>query len=177
MLSTKYIFQLILVLYAIYFIGIFIPITKFGIVPRTANGLIGILTAPFLHGGIRHLASNTIPLIALLAALNTFYPKKTIPVVLFTMLASGTLVWAFGRNANHIGASGLIYGLVTFLITNGILEKKLVPLLISIAVGLLYGGLIWGVLPSVRSYISWESHLFGAVSGIVIAFLLRTAGK
>ena len=173
MISTKYILQFAALLYVVYFIGLFVPITKFGIIPRTTNGLIGVFTAPFLHVGIRHLLSNTIPLITLLIVLNTIYPTKTLAVFLFVTLAGGMLVWIFGRDANHIGASGLIYGLVAFLIVNGILEKKYIPILVSIGIGVVYGGLIWGIFPSVRSYISWEGHLFGAVSGVIIAFLLK----
>lgn len=173
MIPNKYIIQFVVLIFAIYIIGLFIPITKFGIVPRTVDGLIGIFTAPFLHRGIWHLVSNTIPLIVLLTVLSHFYPKKTLSVVLFTVLAGGMLVWIFAREANHIGASGLIYGLAAFLITNGFLEQKLVPILISIAVAFVYGGLIWGIFPSLRSHISWEGHLFGAVSGVLIAFLLK----
>jgi membrane associated rhomboid family serine protease len=173
MISTKYILQFAALLYVVYFIGLFIPITKFGIVPRTTSGLIGIFTAPFLHGGLRHLLSNTIPLITLLIVLNTIYPSKTLAVFLFVTLAGGLLVWIFGRDANHIGASGLIYGLVAFLIVYGILEKKYIPIAISIGVALVYGGLIWGIFPSVKSYISWEGHLFGAIAGVLIAFLLK----
>jgi membrane associated rhomboid family serine protease len=173
MISTKYILQFAALLYAIYFIGLFIPIIKFGIIPRTTHGLIGVFTAPFLHGGLRHLLSNTIPLITLLIVLNTIYPTKTLAVFLFVTLAGGLLVWIFGRDANHIGASGLIYGLVAFLIVNGILEKKYIPILVSIGIAVVYGGLIWGIFPSVRNYISWEGHLFGAVAGVVIAFLLK----
>ena len=173
MISTKYILQFAALLYVVYFIGLFVPITKFGIIPRTTNGLIGVFTAPFLHGGIRHLLSNTIPLITLLIVLNTIYPTKTLAVFLFVTLAGGMLVWIFGRDANHIGASGIIYGLVAFLIVNGILEKKYIPILVSIGIGVVYGGLIWGIFPSVRSYISWEGHLFGAISGVLIAFLLK----
>lgn len=173
MIPNKYIIQLVILIYATYVIGLFIPITKFGIVPRTTEGLIGIFTAPFLHQGIWHLVSNTIPLIVLLTVLNYFYPKKTMSVVLFTVLAGGMLVWIFARKANHIGASGLIYGLAAFLIVNGFLEKKFVPIIVSIAVAIVYGGLIWGIFPSLRSHISWEGHLFGAVSGVLIAFLLK----
>jgi len=173
MTFNKNIILFVILLYAIYIVGLFIPITKFGIVPRTIDGLIGIFTAPFLHRGIWHLVSNTIPLLVLLTVLNHFYPKKTMSVVLFTVLAGGMLVWIFARKANHIGASGLIYGLVAFLIANGFLERKLIPILVSIAIAFVYGGLIWGVFPSLRSYISWEGHLFGAVSGVLSAFLLK----
>ncbi len=173
MTLNKYIIQFVILLYAIYIVGLFIPITKFGIVPRTMDGLLGVFTAPFLHRGIWHLVSNTIPLFVLLNVLYHFYPKKTISVILFTVLVGGILVWLFAREANHIGASGLIYGLAAFLITNGILEREFVPILVSIAVAFVYGGLIWGIFPSLRSHISWESHLFGAVSGVLIAFLLK----
>jgi membrane associated rhomboid family serine protease len=173
MIPNKYLFQFIILMYAVYAIGLFIPITNFGIVPRTIDGLIGVFTAPFLHRGIWHLVSNTIPLIVLLTVLNHFYPKKTISVVLFIVLAGGMLVWVFARSANHIGASGLIYGLAAFLIANGVLERKFIPILVSISVAVVYGGLIWGVFPSLRTYISWEGHLFGAVSGVLIAFLLK----
>ena len=173
MIPSKYIIQLVILIYATFFIGLFIPITKFGIIPRTTGGLIGIFTAPFLHGSIWHLVSNTIPLIVLLTVLNHFYPRKTMSAVLFIVLTGGIFVWLFARKANHIGASGLIYGLAAFLIVNGFLVKKLVPILVSITVALVYGGLIWGIFPSLRSHISWEGHIFGAVSGILIAFLLR----
>ncbi|MFC2109539.1 rhomboid family intramembrane serine protease [Bacteroidota bacterium] len=173
MIPSKYILQFVIILYAIYAVDFIFPITKFGIIPRTTQGLIGIITAPFLHRGIWHLVSNTIPLIVLLSVLNHFYPKKTMSVILFTVIAGGLLVWIFARKANHIGASGLIYGLATFLVVNGFLEQKFIPILVSIAIALIYGGLIWGIFPSIRNHISWEGHLFGAIAGITIAFLLK----
>lgn len=169
----KYTIQLIVFLYVVHAVSFFIPITQFGIIPRTFNGLIGVFTSPFLHGGIWHLISNTLPLIVLLTVLNFFYPKKTLSVIIFTILVGGMLVWLFARSANHIGASGLIYGLASFLIANGILERKFIPILVSISVAVVYGGLIWGLVPSLKSHISWEGHLFGAVAGILIAFLLK----
>jgi membrane associated rhomboid family serine protease len=176
MIANKYIIQFVICIYVIFAISIFFPITKFGIIPRTSWGLIGIFTSPFLHGGIRHLVSNTVPLIVLLLILNYFYRQKALTVIVFTVIIGGLFVWVFGRNANHIGASGLIYGLAGFLITNGFVEKKLLPLLISVGVIFLYGGLIWGVFPTVYSYISWEGHLFGAIAGILIAFILKGKG-
>lgn len=173
MIPNKYIFQLIVFLYVIHGISIFIPITQFGIIPRTSNGLIGILASPFLHGGIWHLASNTLPLIVLLTVLNYFYPKKALQVMIFIILVGGIFVWLFARSANHIGASGLIYGLAGFLIANGILERKLISIMVSIGVAFLYGGLIWGLIPSLKSHISWEGHLFGAIAGVLVAFLLK----
>ncbi len=176
MIANKYIIQFVVCIYVIFAISIFIPITKFGIIPRTSWGLIGIFTSPFLHAGIRHLVSNTIPLIVLLFILNYFYHRKAFTVIVFTVIIGGFFVWVFGRSANHIGASGLIYGLAGFLITNGFVEKKLLPLIISAGVIFLYGGLIWGVFPTVYSYVSWEGHLFGTIAGILIAFILKGKG-
>lgn len=177
MIPNKHIIQLIVFMYAVYLLGLFIPITQYGIIPRSIDGLIGVFTAPFLHRGIWHLVSNTIPLFVLLSVLHYFYPKKTASVVVFTALVGGLLVWVFARKANHIGASGLIYGLAAFLITYGFLVRKLIPILVSIVIAFLYGSLIWGIFPSFRSYISWEGHLFGAVSGVLIAFLLHQKSK
>ena len=173
MISNKLIIQFIISIYIVFTVSLFFPIVNLGIVPRTSKGLIGIVTSPFLHGSFRHILSNTVPLVVLLFILNHFYPQKALSVILFTVIAGGLLVWLFGRNANHIGASGLIYGLAAFLIANGFIEQKFIPLLISVAVIVLYGGLIWGILPSLRSYISWESHLFGAVTGVLISFFLK----
>lgn len=173
MISNKLIFQFIITIYIVFTISLFFPIINLGIIPRTLKGLIGIITSPFLHGSFKHIISNTAPLIVLLFILNHFYPQKALSVILFTIIAGGLLVWLFGRNANHIGASGLIYGVAAFLIANGFIEQKFTPLLISVVVTVLYGGLIWGIFPSLQSYISWESHLFGAVTGVLISFFLK----
>ena len=176
MTPNKYILQFILLLYGVLVFDLFIPIAQFGIVPRTQKGLIGLFTAPFLHGGIRHLISNTAPLLVLLSVLHYFYPKKAVAVILFTVIFGGFLVWVFARSGNHIGASGLIYGLVAFLVVNGFLEKKGGLIMVSIAIIVLYKGLIWGIFPSVKGHVSWEGHLFGALSGILISFLLKKRG-
>lgn len=94
-------------------------------------------------------------------------------VILISVLLGGFLVWVFGRDANHIGASGLIYGLASFLILNGFVEQKFIPLLISIVIAIIYGGLFWGMFPSMRSYISWEGHMFGAIAGAIAVYLLK----
>jgi membrane associated rhomboid family serine protease len=174
MITNKLIIQFIISIYIVFTISLFFPSINLGIVPRTTKGLIGIVTSPFLHGGFRHIISNTVPLVVLLFILSYFYPQKALSIILFTVIVGGMFVWLFGRNANHIGASGLIYGVAAFLITNGFIEQKFVPLLISVGVIVLYGGLIWGILPSMRSYVSWESHLFGAIAGVASSFLLKT---
>lgn len=164
----------ILLLYFIFIVSLMLPITQFGILPRSLKGLIGIITSPFLHANFSHLVANTLPLITLLFVLYAFYPKKAFSVIIISILLGGALVWLLGRNANHIGASGLIYALVSFLIANGFSEQKIVPMLISIGIAVIYSSLFLGIFPSVHyPYISWEGHLFGAISGIVASFRLK----
>ena len=176
--NIKGICVLMLILYGILIIDLFVPfrINAFGIVPRTKIGLIGVFTSPFLHVSLQHLISNSIPLVIMLLILSVFYEKKWIPVVFIIVLIGGGLTWVFGANGNHIGASGLIYGLAGFLISNGIVEKNIKSLIITIVIGVLYGGLIFGVLPTNR-LISWEMHLFGAIGGVISSFALRNKKK
>lgn len=170
---VKQIFGFIALLYFVWLLDFIFPLSRYGIVPRTQRGLIGIVTSPLLHANLRHLISNTIPLLVLLLVLFSFYPTKATSVVIITVLLGGGLVWCFGRSAIHIGASGLIYGLVAFLVVNGFTEQKFVPLLLSVAVAVIYSGLFWGIFPSYRTYISWEAHLFGAVAGVVASLVLK----
>jgi membrane associated rhomboid family serine protease len=145
----------------------------FGVTPRTLRGLVGIPAAPFLHANLRHLLSNTIPLTVLLILL-AGSKAQSWAIVTYIVFLSGALLWLFGRPATHIGASSLIYGLMAYLLVAGIRERRIVPMIISIVVGFLYGGtLASGVLPSssVR-HISWEGHLFGAIAGGVVAYLM-----
>lgn len=171
--NIKQILGFVALLYIIWLLDFIFHLSSYGIVPRTQKGLIGIITSPFLHANIRHLISNTLPLVILLLVTFSFYPKKATAVILISVLLGGTLVWLLGRHTNHVGASGLIYGLAAFLIVNGFTEQKFIPLLISIAVVIVYGGLFWGLFPSYRSYISWEGHLFGAISGVIAVFILK----
>lgn len=131
MTQTKNIFLGIAFLYLIFILDLFFPFSQFGIIPRTQKGLIGIFTSPFLHANLKHIISNTIPLAVLLLVLYHFYPKQAFSVIIITIIVGGTLVWLLGRQANHIGASGLIYGLVAFLTVNGFIAQKFIPLLIS----------------------------------------------
>ncbi|MCA9034699.1 MAG: rhomboid family intramembrane serine protease [Planctomycetaceae bacterium] len=144
--------------------------SELGLIPRTTRGLWGILTMPFLHGSVKHLLSNTVPLVVLLMLLFSSRPHP-VRVIICLVILSGAMLWLVGRSHAHVGASGLIYALMAFLITAGLLERKIVPMAISILVGVLYGGtLIWGVLPRTDSNISWEGHLLGAVAGGVFAW-------
>lgn len=127
---------------------------------------------PFLHANFLHLLSNTIPLVVLLILLAGSRAESW-QVVLDVALLGGLLLWIFGREAVHIGASGLISGLTAFLIVAGLLEQRIVPLLIALIVGFLYGGsLILGVIPRFGSNISWDGHLCGAIAGGIVAYAL-----
>ncbi|MBD1842094.1 rhomboid family intramembrane serine protease [Cyanobacteria bacterium FACHB-63] len=139
-----------------------------GIYPRNAIGLRGILLAPFLHRDFRHLISNTIPLVVMgwfvmLRGVSEFFKVSAI-----VMLASGLGVWLLGAPGLHIGASGVIFGYFGFLLSRAYFERSALSIAMSLAVGLLYGGIIWGVLPG-QLGISWEGHLFGFLSGIFAA--------
>ena len=149
-----------------------IDLGVFGIQPRDLFGLLGILFAPLLHGGLIHLVSNTIPLLFLGAVLFFYYDNLASFVFLRCYFITNLLVWFFARSSIHIGASGLIYGLASFLIAYGLLRRDFQSLFISIIVLLLYGSIFYGVLPS-NPYISWESHLFGAMVGIWTAISFK----
>lgn len=151
--------------------------TNWGITPRSLWGLVGIPLAPFLHKDLGHIVSNTLPLCVLLL-LMAGSRTRTWQTVVEIILTSGSLLWLFGRNGNadtgqitHVGASALIYGLIAFLIVAGFREKRLVPLLVAIGVGLIYGTtLLYGILPSIGGGVSWDGHLSGALAGAAIAY-------
>jgi membrane associated rhomboid family serine protease len=171
----KYLIALVGLLYVIHFFNSILgmQLSQWGILPRTIKGLVGILFSPFLHGSWGHLFSNTIPLFVLLFLLKLQIPTKHVFIIILSIVVlGGSLVWLFGRSSVHVGASGVIYGLVSFLVVNGFKSKKFKALLIALVVVFLYGGLIWGVLPT-RYYISWEGHLFGALAGAFIAFKFK----
>ena len=146
--------------------------TQFGIYPRRVNGLVGILFAPFIHGSFAHLFANTPPIIVIGTMLLYGYPRAAKVLLPVVYLGVGVTVWLFAREAYHIGASGLAFGMLFFVFTVGALRWERRTIALSLMVFFLYGGMIWGVLPVARE-VSFESHLSGAVIGIVLAFLLR----
>ena len=157
-------------IWAIFFLDQFLPLEKTGLVPRHFSGLIGIISMPFLHGNLSHLMGNTLPLLILLSLLaGSRADSKSIVIMIIGL--GGTLLWIFGRgNSIHIGASLLVFGLASFLVVSGLLEKRILPLLISIVVTLVYGGsLLSGVLPW-QPGISWDGHLSGAIAGALVAY-------
>lgn len=161
------------VIWAVFLLSLAFPsLDSFGVVPRTLGGLVGILAMPFLHANLQHILGNTVALFVLLALL-AGSKARSWEIVVEVVLLGGLLLWIFGRPAIHIGASGLVFGLVAFLIVAGFLERRVVPLLVSLVVGFLYGGtLLWGILPRIGSHISWDGHLCGAVAGCVVAYAL-----
>jgi membrane associated rhomboid family serine protease len=143
-----------------------------GVYPRTQDGLIGVLTAPLVHGNFGHLFANTTPLFVLASGILFFYRRSAMLVFLLITLGSGAFVWVFGKEAYHIGASGLVYGCASFLVVAGFLNRNRAQIAISLLVFLFYGSMIWGILPS-EPGISWEAHLGGLLAGIGCAFLFR----
>ena len=152
-------------------------VDHYGVIPRRVGGLLGIATMPFLHANLQHLLGNTVPLAALLILLAGSRAESWEVVAMISCLG-GLLLWIFGRPAVHIGASGLISGLTAFLILSGFLEQRIVPLLIALLVGFLYGGsLVLGVLPRIGSQISWDGHLCGAIAGGLMAYTLTRGSR
>lgn len=145
---------------------------RFGINPRLAEGLAGILFAPFIHGSFAHLFANTAPIIVIGSLLLYGYPRAAKVLLATAWLGGGFAVWLFARDAYHIGASGLAFGMLFFVLVIGILRWDRRAIALSLVVFLLYGGMIWGIFPAERE-ISFESHLAGASIGAVLAFLLR----
>ncbi len=160
-------------IWAVFLLSLIFPsLDNLGIVPRTLAGLVGIPLSPFLHASWHHLFANTIPLLILLMLLAGSQARSW-QIVALVALLGGLLLWLIGPRADTIGASGLIFGLIAFMIVSGILERRIVPLLATVVVGFLYGGtLLWGILPHGDPQISWQGHLCGAVAGVGVAYAL-----
>lgn len=153
----------------------------FGLLPRTPQGIAGIFTAPFIHEDLAHLFSNSVPLVALGIIMLMFYKQIAFKVFWWIYFMTGLWVWAAGRQSidghvlYHIGASGIVYGLVCFIFFSGIFRWDLKLLRPSLLVLVFYGGMIWGVLPGQQG-VSWESHALGSLAGIITAFYFRKEG-
>jgi membrane associated rhomboid family serine protease len=145
----------------------------YGILPRSWSGLRGILLSPFLHGDIKHLYNNSIPLLFLIALLRYFYREVSLQVLIFGILVSGFGTWLIGRENYHIGASGLIYVLVSFIFFKGIQTKYYRLVALSLVIVMLYGGTIWYIFPEVDNQISWEGHLAGFITGFLFSILYK----
>lgn len=145
-----------------------------GILPRTFSGLQGVVFSPFLHGDLSHISNNSLPLFILTTALIYFYREVSLKVLVYGIFFSGIITWIIGRESYHIGASGLIYVLVSFIFFKGMMTQYYRLMALSLAVVVLYGGMIWYVFPDVDHKISWEGHLAGLLTGFVFAVKLKT---
>lgn len=147
-----------------------------GIYPGKVSSLTGIITSPFIHSGVRHLFNNTLPLFLLGTALFYFYSQVSFRVLLWIVLLTGLAVWITGRPAWHIGASGIVYGLASFLFVSGIIRRHIPLMALSLLVAFVYGEMVWGIFPGFRIDISWESHMLGAAAGVILAVWYRDEG-
>jgi len=152
-----------------------ISFTNYGVYPREQKGLIGIVTSPLIHGSYSHLFNNSIPLLILGSALFYFYKEIAFKVSVWVYLMVGVWTWIYAREAYHIGASGLLYGLFSFLLISGFLRRNKNLIALSFAVIFLYGSLVWGIFP-IDVKISFEAHLWGFVAGIILAIYYRKQG-
>ena len=153
-----------------------IDLSGFGIYPLTAKGLPGILFSPFIHADFNHLFNNSLPLFFLSVALFYFYSEVALKVFIWTFFLTGLLVWIAGREAWHIGASGLLYGIASFLFFSGIIRRYFRLIALSLLIVFLYGSMIWGLFPGIYKNVSWESHMLGFFSGVVLAVWYRKEG-
>ncbi len=152
-----------------------INLYEFGVFPREINGLRGILCAPFIHADFNHLFNNSVPILILGSLFIFFYKKISFEIFLWLFFISGIFLWGIGRPNYHIGASGMIYALATFLFVSGIIKKDTRLASISLIIAFLYGSLIWGIFPA-KENISWEGHLSGLISGLIVAIFYRHEG-
>ncbi len=149
-----------------------VNLNGYGIYPREISGLRGIVFSPFIHGSIEHLYNNSLPLGVLLASLFYFYRRIAIRVLLIGILLSGLITWLIGRPSYHIGASGVIYLLASFIFFKGILSRYYRLVALSLIVVFIYGGLLWYIFPVIDG-ISWEGHLGGFLTGLLLALTVK----
>jgi membrane associated rhomboid family serine protease len=147
-------------------------LNDFGLYPRKLIGLRGLIFSPFIHGSLDHLYNNTIPLALLLASLFYFYRDVAVKILLFGILFSGLITWGIGRPSYHIGASGVIYLLASFIFFKGIFTKHYRLVALSLVIVFIYGSLLWYIFP-MENGISWEGHLGGFLSGLGLAILIK----
>lgn len=145
---------------------------SFGVRPLEFEGLRGIVFSPFIHSNVEHLYNNSIPLFVLSMALFYFYRKISWKIIIYGILLSGFITWCIGRPANHIGASGLIYVLVSFIFFKGVFAKHYRLIALSLIIIFFYGSMIWYVFP-IKDNMSWEGHLAGLITGLVFALVFR----
>ncbi len=163
---------LVVLIWAVESVNFFLGhgLVSWGIFPRSFSGLVGIPLSPLVHGGFWHTVSNTVPLLFLGALTLAGGKKRFWKTTVGVTLLSGALVWLLARDAYHVGASGLVLGYFGAISARAVMERSLSAVAIGIGTVMAYGGLIWGVLP-LRSYVSFESHLFGLIAGVLVVWL------
>ena len=149
--------------------------TEYGVLPRKFNGLMGILFSPLIHSDVNHLLSNSLPVIILCLLIFNFYSQIAKKILIYLYFISGLWLWCIGRESFHIGASGLIYAMASFLFFSGILRKNSQLSAVALLVIFIYGGLFWGLFP-IHKNVSWEGHLTGFIAGILVSFIFRKDG-
>lgn len=162
---------LIAVIWVVFLLDL-LPSYRYGLIPRSSHGLTGIFTSPFMHGGLQHIMSNTVPLFVLTSLILFFYKRVAVQSILMIYLLTGFSVWLFARPANHIGASGVVYGMVSFVFWSGIFRRDLKSIVLALVITVMYSGYFYGILPN-QDGVSWESHLFGGIIGIFTAYFLK----
>ena len=155
--------------------GLDLDFYQLGIFPLQSKGLLGIITSPLIHSDFEHLIANTIPIFALSWGIFYFYRPLAFRIVLYCLFTTNILLWLGGREAWHIGASGLVYAFASFLFFSGLFRNYYKLIAISFVVAFLYGGLFWGIFPVLKD-VSWEGHLFGGCSGLIYALAFRNEG-
>lgn len=175
--DVKWIVLFVGMIWAVFAADRLLPLEQFGLVPRTTQGLFGIFAMPFLHGDLAHIVGNTIPLVVMLVLLAGSRANSAQIVLLIAVLA-GAALWLFGREARHIGASGLVFGLIAFHVFAGVFERRFISIVISVVVAFFYAGTLFrGILPT-QTGVSWDGHLLGAAAGTLVALgISRTLMK
>jgi membrane associated rhomboid family serine protease len=170
-------FLFIFLIWLVYWIEInyAMNFTKFGVFPRKLDGLKGVIFSPFIHSNTNHLFNNSIPLAVLFSALIYFYKDVYLKIVVFGGLLTGLLTWVIAREAFHIGASGIVYLLFSFVFFSGVIKKQYQLVAVSLIVIFLYGSMVWYMLP-IKEGISWEGHLSGFIVGLIYAIVYRHKG-
>jgi membrane associated rhomboid family serine protease len=171
-LAAKLSLGFVALLWAIPLLGWGLELQRFGVRPRQWIGVLGILVAPLLHADFLHLIANTLPLVVLGTTMLYLYPTATFRVLPAVYFGPGIAVWLFARDGNHVGASGLIYGLIAYIFVAGLIRRDRRALAAALLVAFMYGASVWGLLP-IRVGVSWETHLAAALIGAAMAIALR----
>jgi membrane associated rhomboid family serine protease len=167
-------FVFVLVIWTVFYVEVTLGFrfNRYGVYPLTLQGLRGVLFSPFIHSGLNHLWSNTVPLFVLTGLLCYFYAGIRWRVMILGVLGSGLLTWLIGRDSYHIGASGFIYMLASFLVFKGWFTRHFKLMALSFVVTMFYGSLVWYVLP-IKQGMSWEGHLSGFLMGLFLARFIK----